>query len=132
MTSATWTCPSCKRRVPNRVSVCHCGTTREQADRGELPPPPAAPPARARRGLLSELPAWSSLPWDLKALAIAFGLVVVLAVVVLFLPSRPQQIRPVLGWTDPTPPPPASPSPLPRSSPSPAPSPKHWKLPWSR
>jgi hypothetical protein len=124
MTSATWTCPSCKRRVPSRVSVCHCGTTREQADRAELLPPPPAPPGRPRRGLLSALPPWSSLPWDLKALILAFGLVVVLAVVVLFLPSRPQQIQPLLGYTDPSPPP--------RSSPSPAPSPKHWKLPWSR
>jgi hypothetical protein len=124
MTSATWTCPSCQRRVPNRVSVCHCGTTREPADAGAMPPPAPAPPARTRRGWLSDLPAWSSLPWDLKALALAFGLVVVLAVVVLLLPSRPQQIQPLLGYTDPTPPP--------RSSPSPAPSPKHWKLPWSR
>jgi hypothetical protein len=123
MTSTTWTCPSCKRRVPSRVSVCHCGTTREQADRAEILPPPAALPRRPRRGLLSELPRWSSLPWDLKALILAFGLVVVLAVLVLFLPSRPQQIQPLLGYTDPS---------RPRSSPSPAPSPKHWKLPWSR
>ncbi|HKC13624.1 MAG TPA: hypothetical protein VKI41_16490 [Vicinamibacteria bacterium] len=124
MTSATWTCPNCKRRVPNRVSECHCGTTREQADRGSLPAPPAALPARTRRGWLADLPAWSSLPWDLKALALAFGLVVVLAVVVLFLPSRRPQIQPLLGYTDHAPPP--------RSSPSPSPSPKHWKLPWSR
>jgi hypothetical protein len=125
MTSATWTCPSCKRRVPSRVSVCHCGTTREQADRGDLLPPPAAPPRRRGRGLLSWLPPWSSLSWDLKAVVLAFGLIVVLAVLVLFLPSRPPQIQPLLGYRDPSPPPP-------RSSPSPAPSPKHWKLPWSR
>jgi hypothetical protein len=125
MTSATWTCPSCQRRVPSRMSVCHCGTTREQADRGGLPPPPATPPARARLGRF-ELPAWSSLSWDLKALVLAFGLVVVLAVVVLFLPSRPPQIQPLLGYTDPARPPRSS------ASPSPSPSPKHWKLPWSR
>jgi hypothetical protein len=69
------------------------------------------------------LPAWSSLTWDLKALVIALGLVVVLAAVVLFLPHKPERVVPVLGYTDRAP-----------STPTPSPvvPPKRWKLPWSR
>ncbi len=122
MASVTWTCPNCQRRVPNRAAVCHCGTTREQAEPGARPQGPAALPPRpgAQAGWL---PPWSSLTWDLKALVIAFGLVLVLAAVFLFLPHPSVRVHPVLGFADQAPP---------RPSPSPTVPAKRWKLPWSQ
>ena len=54
MSSVTWLCPNCKRRVPNRVSTCHCGTTRAQADQAA-----AAEQAAAKR---PEPKAWTPRP----------------------------------------------------------------------
>jgi hypothetical protein len=51
MTSAvpSWTCPQCRRRVPGREPLCHCGFSRGDATavaRSVLPVPPWAVPAR--------------------------------------------------------------------------------------
>jgi hypothetical protein len=123
MASVTWECPNCKRRVPNRAAVCHCGTTREQAELSARPkvaaPAPSPPPARGH----ALRPAWSSLTWDLKALVIAFGLVLILGAAFLFVPFHPTRVQPVLGYADHLPP---------KPSPSPTTPVKHWKLPWSR
>jgi hypothetical protein len=120
MSSATWPCPNCGRRVPNRVSQCHCGTTREDAVRqAEVG---AAVGSRetvrkARRGPPIRL---GPLTWDLKALLIGIALVLLLGVVRLFWPGEPERIVPVLGHVDATP----------RPGPTPTPKSKGWKLPW--
>jgi hypothetical protein len=120
MSSVTWSCPNCGRRVPNRVSQCHCGTTREDAVRqaaaGAAVGPPGAPRA-ARRSPPIRL---GPLTWDLKALLIGMALVALLGLVRLFWPARPEPIVPLLGHIDATPPP----------TPKPTPRPKGWKLPW--
>jgi hypothetical protein len=110
MASVTWTCPSCGRRVPTRVGECHCGTSREAAELADAGRPGVA--AREEIG------------WDVKALVIGMGLVLVLGVAWLFRPYRPDPIFPILGYNvnapvaTPTPPPPR-PVPRPR-----------FKLPW--
>jgi hypothetical protein len=60
------------------------------------------------------------LSWDLKALLIGIVLVVLLGLVRLFWPGKPEVIVPVLGHVD------ATPRPLPK----PTPKPRGWKLPW--
>ena len=111
MASVTWTCPSCNRRVPNRVATCHCGTKREQAERRVSRPgarAAAAPPG-----------------WDITALAIVLVLVTAAGLVWLFVPHRPERVYPVLGFVDNLP----SPPPPPRAPRPPAPAPP-FKLPW--
>jgi hypothetical protein len=120
MSSVTWPCPNCGRRVPNRISQCHCGTTREdalrQAEAGAaVSPPGALRPARRGTGIRI-----GPLTWDLKALLIGLVLVALLGIVRLFWPSQPERIVPVLGHVD------ATPKPLP----TPTPKAKGWKLPW--
>ena len=120
MSSVTWPCPNCGRRVPNRVSQCHCGTTREDALRqaaagAAISAPGAARPARRARGIRL-----GPLTWDLKALLIGLVLVALLGIVRLFWPSAPDRIVPVLGHVDATPKPVATPTPKSAG----------WKLPW--
>jgi hypothetical protein len=128
MPAVTWSCPNCGRRVPLRVSQCHCGTTREDADRlaaaggpaptargGGVPRPRPRRPGRAFR--------IGPLSWDLKALLVGIVVVILLGIASLFWPREPERIVPVLGYVNPRPP---SPSP----SAKPTPSPKGWKLPW--
>jgi hypothetical protein len=121
MPSVTWPCPNCGRRVPNRVAQCHCGTTREDAQRAAAAASAAVSPAgtarTARRGPPMRL---GPLTWDLKALLIGLALVALLGIVRLFWPSQPQTIVPILGHLDATP----------RPTPPPSPKPKGWKLPW--
>jgi hypothetical protein len=119
MSSVTWPCPNCGRRVPNRVSQCHCGTTREDALRQAAAGAAVGPaaPRRARRGPPIRI---GPLTWDLKALLIGIVLAAVLGIVRLFWPSEPPRVVPVLGHVDATPPP----------APSPSPKSKGWKLPW--
>jgi len=116
MASATWACPNCNRRVPSRVSTCHCGTTREQADIVAG----AAPAA----GWAAGAPALGELGWDVKGPAVGLVVVALAGIAWLFSPHRPDPIHPVLGYTDS--PPPASPAPSPRR---PVPPPL-FKLPW--
>ncbi len=129
MSSVTWQCPNCKRRVPNRVSACHCGTTRAQADQlaaaqetaAKRPRPKAWTP-RPRR-----IP-WAPLGRDVKMLLVGLVVVTILAVVwMLFVPWRPEPIVPVLGFSAPAPepkakfPPPTVPPTLPAPSPASSP-----------
>jgi hypothetical protein len=120
MSTVTWPCPNCGRRVPNRVSQCHCGTTREDAFRQAevgATESPAGTPRRPRRGPPIRL---GPLTWDLKALLIGIALVALLGLVRLFWPGTPTPIVPVLGYVD---------SP-PRPGPTPTPKSKGFKLPW--
>jgi putative serine protease PepD len=69
-----WTCPSCARRVPNRVTECRCGF--QQADAPPPLPPPTADVTRSgARGLLF----------------LAAGVMVCIVVALIALPS----VRPV-------------------------------------
>src|SRR5262245_45051920 len=121
MSSVTWTCPNCKRRVPNRVTTCHCGTTRAQADQVT-----ASQEAVAKRPAPK---AWTPRPRpirrtplgrDVKLLIVGLVVIVVLAVVRMFLPWQPQAVHPVLGFRD-SGPPTLSPSGPGHSGPTPAP-----------
>jgi len=126
MPPVTWSCPNCGRRVPLRISQCHCGTTREDAERlaaARGPVPQAGgggvPRRRARRfGPPLRI---GPLSWDLKALLVGIVVVIALGVASLFWPRKPENIVPVLGYANTRPPSPA---------PSPTPKPKGWKLPW--
>lgn len=118
MASVTWTCPNCSRRVPNRVSTCHCGTTRAQAEQLAIVSP-------ARGAARFGRPAAAEPGWDVKGLAIALVLVAVVAVAWLFRPHRPDPIFPVLGFADRAPTPSPSPKAPRRRAPPPA-----FKLPW--
>src|SRR5262249_59170635 len=46
-TALTWSCPQCRRRVPRREQVCHCGFMRS-AEPLPLPEPPAPVGERTR------------------------------------------------------------------------------------
>jgi hypothetical protein len=98
----TWTCPACRRRVPQRVQVCHCGFTRTRAEAAAT----AQEVAPAAAGRLS----WQF--WSWMAL---LGLAFLLAVVQMLRPYQRPEIPALLGYVDPprpTPPPPsASPTP---------------------
>ncbi len=120
MSSVTWPCPNCGRRVPNRVSQCHCGTTQEDAFRQAevgATESPTGTPRRARKGPPLRI---GPLTWDLKALLIGIALVALVGLVRLFWPGRPEPIVPVLGYVDATP----------RPLPTPTPKSKGFKLPW--
>ena len=121
MSSVTWACPNCGRRVPNRISQCHCGTTREDALRQAAAAGAAATPSPKPRARRTGPPIrWGALGWDIKALLIGIVVVALLGLVRLFWPSEPERIVPVLGHVD-----------APRSpTPPPTPKPKGWKLPW--
>jgi hypothetical protein len=69
--TATWTC-TCGRRVPARISECHCGTTRAQAEaaasRAPAAPRSAAfrptPAASAASAVGARRPGWRArVPW---------------------------------------------------------------------
>jgi hypothetical protein len=140
--SVTWQCPQCGRRVPNRAAECHCGTTREAAlaAAAHLPPTPAAPAAGRRPRPASPYRfSWASLPGEIKLMVVGLGLVLLAGIAFLvFVPSRPQPIVPLLGWSEPTSSrPKPSPTAAPRAgrrarnpSPSPSPEPKKGWLPW--
>lgn len=121
----SWTCPSCGRRVPLRVDRCHCGATRDQAERATATAVATARPVRARRGgpgslLASELAA--TMPEDVKALVALVVLVVMIGLGWLFFgPHRPDTTPRVLGFVD------SGPPPVPRPTPTPRPP---FKLPW--
>ena len=88
-----WTCPSCGRRVPNRVPACRCGF--EQA---EAPPPIPEPAARQTSG---------GRPWGLIVIALLVAGGAVLAMVPrLTAPadSTAPAITPVTGPGAPEPP----------------------------
>jgi hypothetical protein len=117
----TWPCPACGRRVPLRVSTCHCGMTRERAEaqaatQAQAGRPPAARPAR--RG--PRTPA-APLPRDVKVLLSGVVLMAVLGLGWLVFGPAPDPVAPVLGFVD------AGPPPAPRPTPSPTPP---FKLPW--
>ena len=115
----TWTC-TCGRRVPLRVNACHCGVTRGAAF---ATPPPAEYPVAAQ----AEAPAtaagvWSTMPNDVKAMALVSALVLVAGLGwVTFGPAKVETTPAVLGWVDPGPPPVPKPTPPPRPP---------FKLPW--
>jgi hypothetical protein len=121
MSSVTWPCPNCKRRVPNRVSTCHCGTTREQADQLAV-----AQQAQSKRPAPR---AWTPQPRpirrtplarDIKLLLVGFVVIVVLALVRMLMPWQSDAIHPVLGFRDSGPPTlTAKPTPLPVGTPRP-------------
>jgi hypothetical protein len=116
MSSVTWACPNCKRRVPNRVTTCHCGTTRAQADQLE-----ASQEAAAKRPAPK---AWTPRPRpirrtplgrDVKLLLVGLVVIALLAVVRMFMPWQPEGVHPVLGFRDvgrPTLPPKPTPEPV--------------------
>jgi hypothetical protein len=125
MSSVTWACPNCKRRVPNRVSTCHCGTTRAQADQAAAAQQAASkrPVPRAWTPRPRPLPR-APLGRDVKLLLVGIFVVIVLAVVRMLLPWQPPAIYPVLGFSanaptaaedPPTPEPVGTPRPAPTS-----------------
>ncbi|MCG6920557.1 MAG: hypothetical protein LJF15_05640 [Acidobacteria bacterium] len=106
----TWQCPACGRRVPMRVSACHCGMTRERAEvMAEAHAAAERPAPRPARPGLRTPPA--PLPRDVKALVAGVGLVAVLGLGWLIFGPRPQPPVPVLGYVDATPPPVPQPTP---------------------
>lgn len=108
----TWQCPTCGRRVPMRVSACHCGMTRERAEvMAEAQAAAERPAPRPARPGLRTPPA--PLPRDVKALLAGVGLVAVLGLGWLIFGPRPQPLVPVLGYMDATPPPVPEPTPAP-------------------
>jgi hypothetical protein len=120
MSSVTWTCPSCKRRVPNRIDTCHCGTTRAQAvemtaaeQRAADRPAPAAWTPKPR-----PVPR-QKLGWDIKGLIIGLVVVCILALVWLLVPWKPDSVVPVLGIQVPAPPGKATPKPRAPATPRP-------------
>jgi hypothetical protein len=126
----TWTCPACGRSVPLRVSACHCGMTREQAEARaaaeaeaslEAATAAALPPRRAT--IRGPALTWGSLPADVKALLGGVALVVLVGLGFLVFGPHPKPIVPVLGYVD------AGPPPAPRPTPRPTPP---FKLPWWR
>ena len=122
MASLTWTCPNCKRRVPNRVDACHCGTTRSQAEQLAAASAGAGPGAGFGHGGPA---ASAELGWDVKGPALGLVLVAVVAAGwLVFRPYRPDTIAPVLGFVDKTPTPKTTPIPR-RPVPPPL-----FKLPW--
>jgi hypothetical protein len=100
----TWTCPVCKRRVPSRVTTCHCGATRTQAalpERAGASPLVARPrPARPGPGLIRH---WRSLGlrWDFWVSVVVLFLAMLVGVWRLFQPYTPSTILPLLGYVDP-------------------------------
>jgi len=120
MATHTWTCPACRRRVPLRVTTCHCGVTREQAEaqaEAALAAEPGPSP-RARRRRLALPP----LPGDVRALLVASALVLTAGLGWLVLgPRRPEPIPAVLGHVD------AGAPPVPKPTPAPRPP---FRLPW--
>ena len=117
---AVWTCPSCGRRVPDRIEACHCGAPRPAAIPPGVPLSAAgAPHAGALAGPL--LPSWKSLPRDIR---IGLGLLAVLivgALASLLLPDRGPRLPALLGHVDP---PPTVQEVRPSSSPSRSPVPR--------
>lgn len=115
----TWACPACGRRVPLRVSACHCGMTREQAEAeaaARLEAEAQAELAVARRprpGARLPRVAAGPLPSDVRAMLIGVGVVAVAAGAWLVFGPRPAPIQPVLGFVDAGPPPAVKPTPLP-------------------
>jgi hypothetical protein len=122
MSSVTWTCPSCKRRVPNRVSTCHCGTTRAQAEQAEAAQQAAAkrPAPRTWKPRPRRLP-FGPLGRDVKMLLVGLAVIAVLAVVRMFMPWRPAPVYPVLGYATNAPTSKVKPTPLPVGTPPPTP-----------
>jgi hypothetical protein len=119
----TWQCPACGRRVPLRVSTCHCGMTRERAEaaaaaQAEASRPAARSPQPVRRG--PRTPA-APLPRDVKVLLSGVALMAVFGLGWLAFGPAPDPVAPVLGYVD------AGPPPAPRPTPSPTPP---FKLPW--
>ena len=117
MSSVTWTCPRCGRRVPNRAPACHCGTTQEQARQESAPPAGPSPGPRPRRRAFPWREIWKDLTWDLKALALGVALVAILGLVWLLVPHKAEPIVPVLGIVAPAPTSPPSPTSTPASRP---------------
>ncbi len=118
--SYTWPCPACGRRVPMRSERCHCGATRAGAEARGAPPgaPAVTPPIRLSGWTTASL--WRSLPRDVKALAIASGLVLLAGGgFMLFGPAPSNDIPALLGHLD---------RPLPKPTPA---APPFW-LPWWR
>jgi hypothetical protein len=133
MTAATWPCPQCGRRVPNRAQECHCGMTR-QAALAAAPRGAEGPAPSAAEGAKVPSPyrfSWRRLPGEIKLMAIGLVLVLLLGLAFLVLvPHRPTAVVPLLGWSEPrTPRREPSPSPSPATAKQPAPQKKGW-LPW--
>lgn len=117
----TWTCPSCKRKVPSRVNECHCGFSRSQAAAAERASVarPAAGPRRAKvkgQGWIAHLRS-VGLRWDFWASMAVLALAVLIGVWQLFRPHPRGDIVPVLGFVDP--PRPSAPATPPASKPVP-------------
>lgn len=88
--SATWECPSCKRRVPNSVEECRCGWLRSRV-------PIAAPrPDDLARGATRR-------PWEVWV-AVTFGvLLLAWGVYWIVRPPAPSPATGILGYVDATP-----------------------------
>lgn len=133
----TWTCPSCKRRVPSRIEQCHCGYNRaealaaERAARERPGPPRPAPsglaagrPMKAReprRGTLAWLPTFRGigLRWDFWAALAVLAMSALFGLWQLLRPYQRPEVLPLLGYIDPrrpTPRPAASATPTPAAS----------------
>ncbi|HSD26417.1 MAG TPA: hypothetical protein VLL75_03890 [Vicinamibacteria bacterium] len=124
MSTVTWPCPNCGRRVPNRVSQCHCGTTREDALRqAEAASAVVERSIRPRPRRTGPSLRWGALGRDIKALLVGIVVVTLLGLLSLLWPGRPQPLVPLLGHVD------ATPAPAPTPTPRPTPRPRSW-LPW--
>jgi hypothetical protein len=123
LTPGPWSCPTCGRRVPARITVCHCGTTRDRALalRATAPALPAGPRSAVRRDQ-------DGMPSDVRVLLAAAALVATLGLAWAVLgPAPPNRTTPVLGWVDPGPPDPAALRAKYLKKPPPQPP---FKLPW--
>lgn len=103
---ATWTCPTCRRRVPLREAVCFCGCPRERAEREveEARRKDAAQPTRE--------------------LGLTLALIALVLVFVVGRPgNQPRRVEPEVAPVNTLPPPPPPPAPR-YETPAPRPRPR--------
>ena len=80
--AATWSCPSCERRVPSREDVCHCGYDRRRT------------PAQGEQPVVQDLPGGAGMGRLLTALAGIVVAALVFVGVTTWRGSKPNSTRP--------------------------------------
>jgi hypothetical protein len=117
---AVWECPGCHRRVPDRITVCHCGTRRDQAATT-----PAPAPVRPREFARPRFVAAGDADPSAALIVLREGWPYVLVFTIALMGAavwgvrwQPERLPPLLGWkASDRPSPSPSPSPRPRATP---------------
>jgi len=102
MANGTWSCPNCKRRVPAGLDDCRCGFLRIQAVQAET--------RETEKG---------RMPWDIWAALGVMALALILGMVWVLLPAKPNRIPALLGYSA------SAPTPQPTKAPRKAPPPNN-------